>query len=172
MVGQMLIFHPKYLGTYEYHIQNKIIELTKKKFDYFIDLGAAEGYHIISLLKKKFFKKGLAFEVSHKSRSILKKNALINNISKKIIIYKNANFSSLTNALKNFNQKKLLFLVDIEGQEYNLFQNNFCEKFSKATFIVEEHPFNVNNKKKKKIYSKFKKILQGRNFKGCSQKSF
>ena len=146
-------FSPKYLGTYEYHIQNKIINLTKKKkFDYFIDLGAAEGYHIISLLKKKFFKKGIAFEFSRKSRSILKKNALINNISKKISIYKNANFSSLTNALKDYNQKKLLFLVDIEGQEYNLFQNNFCEKFSKATFIVEEHPFNVNNKKKVKKF--------------------
>ena len=72
-------------------------------------MGAAEGYHIISLLKKKFFKKGLAFEVSQKSRSILKKNALINNISKKIIIYKNANFSSLTNALKIIIKKNYCF---------------------------------------------------------------
>ena len=47
-------FSSKYLGTYESHIQNKIISLVKKKkFSYIIDLGAAEGYHIISLLKKK-----------------------------------------------------------------------------------------------------------------------
>ena len=86
---------------------------------------------------------------------------MINNISKKITIYRNANFSSLTNALKDFNQKKILFLVDIEGQEYNLFQNNFCEKFSKATFIVEEHPFNINNKKKvKKFIQNLKKYYK------------
>ena len=167
-------FSSKYLGTYEYHVQNKIIDLVrKKKFDYFIDLGAAEGYHIISLLKKKFFKKGIAFEVSHKSRSILKKNALINNISKKIIIYRNANFSSLTKALKDFNQKKLLFLVDIEGHEYNLFQNNFCKKFSKATFIVEEHPFNVNNKKKvKKFIQNLKKYFKAEILKDVPKNPF
>ena len=142
-------FCPKYLGSYESHIQNKIISLTKKKkFDYFIDLGAAEGYHIISLLKKKFFKKGLAFEISKRSREILKKNAQINKISDRIKVYDRANLSSLTSTLKNFNHRKLLFLVDIEGEEYDLFNDKFCKKFSKGTFIIEDHPFNVNNKKK------------------------
>ena len=148
-------FCPKYLGSYEFHIQNKIISFTKKKkFDYFIDLGAAEGFHIISLLKKKFFKKGLAFETSKKSREILKKNAQINKISDRIKVFGDANFSSLTSALKNFNHRKLLFLVDIEGQEYDLFNDNFCKKFSKGTFIIEDHPFNVNNKKKVKNFIK------------------
>ena len=48
----------KYLGTYESQIQEKIIQLTKKfKLKFFIDLGAAEGYHLISLIKKKKFLK-------------------------------------------------------------------------------------------------------------------
>ena len=43
----------KYLGTYESHIQEEIIKLAKKfKLKFFIDLGAAEGYHLISLVKK------------------------------------------------------------------------------------------------------------------------
>ncbi len=147
-------FSPKYLGTYEYHIQNKIINLTKKKkFDYFIDLGAAEGYHIISLLKKKFFKQGLAFERSKKSREILEKNTQINKLNNRIRIYKDANLSSLKNALRNFNHRKLLFLVDIEGQEYDLFDKDFCKIFSKGTFIIEEHPFNISNKRKIKNFN-------------------
>jgi len=142
-------FCPKYLGSYESHIQNKIINLSKKKkFDYFIDLGAAEGYHIISLINKKFFKQGFAFEISKKSRKILKKNAQINKISNKIKIFGNANFLSLVNILKGINPRKVFFLVDIEGKEYDLFNNDFCKKFSKSTFIIEEHPFNVNRKKK------------------------
>ena len=147
-------FCPKYLGSYEYQVQKKIIDLNKKKkFDYFIDLGAAEGYHIISLLKKKIFKQGLAFEISKKSREILKKNAQINKLNNRIRIYKDANLSSLKNALRNFNHRRLLFLVDIEGQEYDLFNKDFCKIFSKGTFIIEEHPFNISNKRKIKNFN-------------------
>ena len=147
-------FCPKYLGSYEYQVQKKIIDLNKKKkFDYFIDLGAAEGYHIISLLKKKIFKQGLAFEISKKSREILKKNAQINKINNRIRIYKEANLMSLKNALRDFNHRKLLFLVDIEGQEYDLFDKDFCKIFSKGTFIIEEHPFNITNKRKIKNFN-------------------
>ena len=147
-------FCPKYLGSYEYQVQKKIIDLNKKKkFDYFIDLGAAEGYHIISLLKKKIFKQGLAFEISKKSREILKKNAQINKLKNRIRIYKDANLSSLKNTLRNFNHRRLLFLVDIEGQEYDLFDKDFCKIFSKGTFIIEEHPFNISNKRKIKNFN-------------------
>ena len=147
-------FCPKYLGSYEYQVQKKIINLNKKKkFDYFIDLGAAEGYHIISLLKKKIFKQGLAFEISKKSREILKKNAQINKLNNRIRIYKDANLSSLKNTLRNFNHRRLLFLVDIEGQEYDLFNKDFCKIFSKGTFIIEEHPFNISNKRKIKNFN-------------------
>ena len=147
-------FCPKYLGSYEYQVQKKIIDLNKKKkFDYFIDLGAAEGYHIISLLKKKIFKQGLAFEISKKSREILKKNAQINKLKNRIRIYKDANLSSLKNTLRNFNHRRLLFLVDIEGQEYDLFDKYFCKIFSKGTFIIEEHPFNISNKRKIKNFN-------------------
>ena len=147
-------FCPKYLGSYEYQVQKKIIDLNKKKkFDYFIDLGAAEGYHIISLLKKKIFKQGLAFEISKKSREILKKNAQINKLNNRIRIYKDANLSSLKNVLRNFNHRRLLFLVDIEGHEYDLFEKDFCKIFSKGTFIIEEHPFNITNKRKIKNFN-------------------
>ena len=148
-------FSPKYLGTYESHIQNKIINLVKKKkFSYFIDLGAAEGYHIISLLKKKIFKKGIAFELNKKSREILKKNYQINNLHSKIQIYGEANFLTLSNILKDINPRNLFFLVDIEGKEYFLFDDCFCKKFSQSTFIIEEHPFNVPNKNKIKSFMK------------------
>ncbi len=140
-------FSSKYLGTYESHIQDKIIQLTKKKsFDFIIDLGAAEGYHILSLLKKNYFKKGLAFEIDQKSREILKKNAQINKVLNKLKIFGEATYLSLVENLKNLDHRKLFFLVDIEGHEYSLFTKDFCKKFSKSTFIIEEHPFNISKK--------------------------
>ena len=98
-------FGPKYLGTYEKQIQKKIIYLRNKfKIKFFVDCGAAEGYHIISLLKKKIFQSAKAFEIDENSRNILSKNAIINKVRKKISIFSEANFDTLKNNLK----KKIL----------------------------------------------------------------
>jgi hypothetical protein len=148
----------KYLGTYESHIQEKIIFLSKKyKLNNFIDLGAAEGYHIISLLKKNYFSKGSAFEINAKSRSLLKKNAKLNGVSKKMSIFSNATFDTLRKNLNKQDLKKMLFLVDIEGHEFKLFDEKFCNHFSKCFFIVEDHNFNIPNIK---ILSNFYKTIQ------------
>ena len=145
----------KYLGTYELQIQREIISLSKKfKLNTFVDLGAAEGFHIISLLKKKYFKKGFAFEIEKKSRILLKKNALKNSVSKKLKIFNEANFHSLKKNLFNINQKKTLFLVDIEGNEYSLFSKDFCNYFAKSFFIIEDHCFNIKNNNLVKVFKK------------------
>ena len=146
-------FAAKYLGTYESHIQQKIIFLSKKfKLKNFVDLGAAEGFHIISLLKKKYFSKGIAFEISEKSRNLLKKNALTNNVSNKLSIFATAKFETLQKNLVKINHSKTLFLIDIEGNEFYLFNKEFCNYFSKCIFIVEDHNFNIVNKKKLKNF--------------------
>ena len=56
---------------------------------------------------------------------------------------------------------KTCFLVDIEGNEYNLFTNDFCKYFSKCFFLVEDHSFNIKNKK---IQNRFIKNIKN-NFK-------
>lgn len=142
-------FAAKYLGTYETQIQKKIIFMSKKfKLKNFVDLGAAEGYHIISALKKNYFSKGFAYEINKKSRDLLKKNSQANKIFNKISIFSNASFETLKKDLDKINQKQTIFLVDIEGDEFNLFNDEFCNYFSKCYFIIEEHKFNIKNKKK------------------------
>ena len=154
-------FGPKYLGTYERQIQKKIIYLKKKfNLNFFVDCGAAEGFHIISLLQKKIFKTAVAFEINKKSRDLLIKNAINNNVKKKISVFSEANFASLKKLkIKNF--KKTLFLLDIEGAEFNLFDKNFCRYFSKSFFIIEDHNFIILNKKKtNSFYKTIKKFFK------------
>ena len=154
-------FGSKYLGTYERQIQKKIIYLKKKfNLNFFVDCGAAEGFHIISLLKKKIFKTAVAFEINKKSRDLLIQNAINNNVKKKISVYSEANFASLKKLkIKNF--KKTLFLLDIEGAEFNLFDKNFCRYFSKSFFIIEDHNFIILNKKKtNSFYKTIKKFFK------------
>jgi len=167
-------FAPKYLGTYESHIQEKIIFLSKKfKLNNFIDLGAAEGYHIISLLKKKYFSKGSAFEINIKSRNLLKRNATINGVSKKLSIFSDATFESLKKNLEKQDLKKMLFLVDIEGHEFKIFDKKFCSYFSKCHFIIEDHNFNIlNNKILSNFYKTIKKKFHVEFIRDQSKKPF
>jgi hypothetical protein len=153
----------KYLGTYESHIQEKIIKLSKKfKLKFFVDLGAAEGYHLVSLIKKKNFLKGFAFEINKESRILLKRNAFVNKVSNKIKIFSKAEFESMKNILNKSQLTKTLFLVDIEGHEFGLFNEKFCTFFSNSYFIIEDHNFNVKSKKKRdnfyKIVKKYFKV--------------
>ena len=61
----------------------KINFLSQKfKLKNIVDLGAAEGYHIVSLINKKYFVKGFAFEISKKSKSILYRNIVLNKLEK------------------------------------------------------------------------------------------
>jgi hypothetical protein len=153
----------KYLGTYESHIQEKIIKLSKKfKLKFFVDLGAAEGYHLVSLIKKKNFLKGFAFEINKESRILLKRNAFVNKVSNKIKIFSKAEFESMKNILNKSQLTKTLFLVDIEGHEFGLFNEKFCTYFSNSYFIIEDHNFNEKSKKKRdnfyKIVKKYFKV--------------
>ncbi len=146
------------LGTYELEVQKKIIDLSKNfNLKTFVDLGAGEGFHIVSLLKKKFFQRGLAYEIDEKSRETLSKNLKLNNLENKIEIYNEANFESLKKNINVNDTKDLLFLIDIEGNEFNLLTKDFCEYFQNSFFIIEDHNFNVvEADKKNNFYSLIK----------------
>lgn len=145
----------KMLGTYEEEIQKKIIALKKKyHLKYLVNFGSADGYHILGLLKNKFFEKGLAFEINKKGRDIILKNSILNNIKKKIKIFSEANLNIVFKELNNTDLKKTLFLIDIEGDEYNLFNKNHLKKINKSFLIIEDHPFLEKNQKKKEIFYK------------------
>ena len=117
-------FSSKLLGVYEEQIQKKIIEIKQKnKLEYLVNFGASDGFHILGLLKKNVFKKGLAFEISTNERTILKKNIDSNCLQEKIDIFGKANFHDVINILNPEKLSKTLFLIDIEGDEFNIFTN-------------------------------------------------
>jgi len=77
-------FSSQLLGCYELQIQEKIYNIQNKyKLQNIINIGAGTGYHIISLIKKNYFKNGYAFETNIKAQEVLKKNAIKNNVKKK-----------------------------------------------------------------------------------------
>jgi hypothetical protein len=148
----------KLLGLYEVQVQEKIIELKKKyKLNYLINFGSSDGYHLIGLIKNNFFKSGLAYEISSKERKELLKNLEINKIVKKVKVFKAANFDYINNNLSKKILTKTLFLVDIEGNEFSLFNKKNLNFYKNSILIIENHDFFL---KGNKIINNFFRLLK------------
>lgn len=153
-------FSSKLLGFYEQQVQEKIIELQKKyNLSNIVNIGAGEGYHIVSLIKNKFFEKGLAYEIDTKGQNIIKKNLLDNNISDKVSVFGEGNFNSINNNIKNEELKKTLFLIDIEGNEFKFFDEENIKYFNKSFFIIEDHS-DLNTVYKNEAEKKFFNLIK------------
>ena len=139
----------KLLGSYEKQIQSKIIEIKKKyNLEKIINFGAADGFHLIGLIKNNYFNEGFAFEVSEKSKKELKINIALNDLNEKIYVYGKASFEDLNVKFKDTDFNKSLYLVDIEGEEFNLFTEKNLKFFINSYGIIENHEFLFKDKKK------------------------
>lgn len=141
------------IGLYEYEVQKKLIELTKNdQFEYFINFGAADGYHLISILKQGFVKKGLAFEMNPDGRKFLQKTADVNSVSDKIEIYEKADLTYIKDKFSEEMLIKTIFLIDIETDEFDLLDDDALKFLSKSVLLIENHDFMYKNKEKVNNY--------------------
>lgn len=131
------------LGIYEQEILKEISNLPKK-YDIFIDLGAADGYYGIGVLVNKLFKKSYCFEITENGREVINKNAYLNDVLNNVVIKGEAtkNFSAEI-PVEEINNSVLF--VDIEGGEFNLFDPSLFEIFHKSIIFIEIHDFLIEN---------------------------
>ena len=159
----------KVLGLYEKEVVIEILNSqNKKRRKYFIQLGASDGFYVCSLLKLNIFDQSVIFEIDELSLNYLKKNLKENHILEERVKF-------LGKAKKNFiNQileigiklEECFFLIDIEGSEYDILDEESFNKLNNTPLIVEMHEFyrkqdqkmQFNNFVSKNI-GKFNKII-------------
>ena len=124
------------LGFYEKEILDKISEIGP--FDYFIDVGGADGYYAIGMLKSKLAKKTICFESSQIGRSKIKKNWIDNGKPGHLEIFGSATPSSLLDLPDEY-WNNTLMLVDIEGSEFEFLQESTLAVIRNCSVIVEIH---------------------------------
>jgi hypothetical protein len=135
------------LGIYEQEILNAIMS-AQKKYNVFIDLGAADGYYSIGSLISQKFKVSYAFEISIKGREVIQKNATLNNCSNKLHVFGEAT----KNFYKSIPKKELdsaVILIDIEGAEFSLFDSELFRNLKKSIIFIEVHDWLYKDSKKK-----------------------
>ena len=154
----------KLTGFYEEQIQEKIIEMKNKyKLINLVNIGAAEGYHAVSLVKNNYFNKGYAFEIDKVGQDIIKKNIIKNNIVDRIKVFGEGNYNSIKNNVDIKELKKTLFLIDIEKGEFKFFNKKNINFFNKSFFIIEYHG-NIKLNKLNNIEKNFFNLIKN-NFK-------
>lgn len=146
------------LGVYEEQVQLKINELSKKNnLLNLVCFGAADGYHALGSLKNNTFKFGYAFEIDKDTSNYLLDNRRQNNLEKNLKVFcEKANFNTLDQYLKEEDLDKTLFLIDIEGDEYDLLNKTNIKKYKKSFFIIEDHFFYDNKNKRDDFYELIK----------------
>ena len=148
------------LGIYEEEILNSIMSVSNK-YDVFIDLGAADGYYSIGSLVSKKFKTSYSFEISDKGREVIQKNATVNKVSHKLHIFGEAT----KDFYKNIPKKDLnsaVILIDIEGAEFSLLDNEVFSHLRKSIIFIELHNwfFKDSEKKMAKLLSDAKPFFK------------
>jgi hypothetical protein len=126
----------KYLGQYEKHVIDKLAELSLK-YNHFVDIGAADGYFVVGCVKSKMFETATAFEISEKGREVTQENANLNGVGEQIEIEGEANAAKIAEIVRIHGP--CVVLRDIEGEEFNLFDDKLFEALQRCAIIIELH---------------------------------
>jgi hypothetical protein len=127
------------LGLYEQEVLTSLQTLPRK-YRYFIDIGAADGYYGIGVLVGNLFEKSWCYEVSKEAQKIIKKSAELNFVSHRIVTRGEA-YSKFEGDFSEDDAAASVLLVDIEGGEFELFRSEVFKKFKKSVIFIELHDF-------------------------------
>lgn len=139
------------LGLYEQEVLHSLTNIPKK-YDTFIDLGAADGYYGIGVLINNLFKKSFCFEISENGRRVIKQNAENNSVSHRVEIRGIAEKDFYKQIPTDILDKSVLF-IDIEGAEFDLLDASTFKAFRKSIIFIELHDwfFEDGEEKLKKL---------------------
>ena len=144
---------PKYAGTYESQLHDVLYSIKSNGYERFIDVGAAEGYYVVGVMKYLLpkGKEVIAFESEEIGRKRIKKLGEINDCYGINI----QGFCDVDLLAKTMDEKKTFLLVDIEGGEFDLL-NTSKINFQNCDLLVEIHDKEEPQLKKLKLIEDFK----------------
>lgn len=126
----------KILGLYEKQIVDWIA-LHPRRFDLFVDVGAADGFYAIGLLKKNLVGSAITYEISMGDRAVCKSMSELNSVRNQISMKDKAEKMDLIQVLSG--NSHTLVLVDIEGGEFDLIDAEVLETGKDKFFVIEIH---------------------------------
>lgn len=129
------------LGTYEIAVC-AILEALGSPDKVLVDLGAADGIFGIGLVRNNVFARSLCFEMDEQRRHAIQHRAAEMGLADRVAVYGKAD-RDLPAILSEHGGEpaKRVILCDIEGAEFDLFDDALLEQLSGSHVIIEIHDF-------------------------------
>jgi len=136
-------------GSYETEVQTWLGMRVPKGNRDVINVGAGDGLYAIGLLHSGLASRAFCFETNKISRDSIVANSKVNGLGPDALITAGT-FTRLqdheSSELQGFKYEDALFIVDVEGAEFDLLDRYFFKSFRRARGIIEMHD-NPENRK-------------------------
>ena len=139
----------KILGLYEQDIQKILKHLqTRQRHSTLINIGGADGYYAVGALINSLFDRSIVFEKSERGRESIHQHGIKNQVDHKLTIRKEINSTELNDFITENKSSisDMLFLIDIEGNEYELLTAAVLRNLANNHLIVEIHDRFIHDK--------------------------
>lgn len=130
---------PKTLGTYELELIAPISQLKELRFDLLVNIGTAEGYYLVGLLRANPNVKGVGFEIDPVARRMCSKIARMNRVESRVVLMGECTSQSLAKSLETACFP--IVVCDCEGAEEELLDPLAVPGLLRATLLCEVHEF-------------------------------
>ena len=125
----------KLLGCYEQPLQPFIEEAINLAYPTILNIGCAEGYYAVGMVRRMPSTQVLAFDLNPKAQEVCTALAQKNKVTSRVkvgALFKPEDFAKYTN-------QKVLVLCDIEGAEKDLLNPELTPTLKGMDLIVESH---------------------------------
>ena len=126
---------PKWLGSYEWEIQDLVKHFCNDGYELVVNVGSAEGYDAVGFAWRSRRSRVLAFDIDPFARREVAHLARMNGVSERVTVAHTFSRSKLD----AFSQEKTLLFVDIEGAEREFLDPSNCSALKRFDILVEVH---------------------------------
>jgi hypothetical protein len=132
---------PKWLGTYEWEIQDWVSQCCHNGYQNIINVGSAEGYYSVGFAWRSAASRVFAFDINPFARREVIRLAVLNGVADRVTV-----LTLFTGQqLDNFHPGKNLLVVDIEGAEMALLDPVNFPALKRFDILVELHETSRSN---------------------------
>lgn len=126
------------LGIYEEEILKFLFSDQLNDRKTLIDIGAADGYYAIGLLKSKRINKAICYEISNDGQETILSNWKLNEEPGEIEINGDV-FDDFINKNKSTDFSQCITIIDIEGAEFLFLSKQILEFIKNSYVLIEIH---------------------------------
>lgn len=130
------------LGLYEKEILDLLASLGSTTRP-FINLGAADGYYGVAMLVAGLCRTSICFEVDEKGRALIHESAATNRVGDRIRVHGRAD-RGFQSSIPVEHHQNAIVLIDIEGHEVEILEDETFQQFRSSDILVELHPWVPN----------------------------